>query len=153
MGTSSELVCLHIGLTGIGSTISALGTSLADIPLTYLSTRESHMQAWIIPSLPLKTHHRLLKLRACMAPMTTPLIIGWQHSYATSSLFQLHVIRGEKNQEYHRAGSCLFPCTALHALLLPHLTCSVVFAHRTDIFLIEEKAVFWNPTNGRKQSI
>lgn len=45
MGTSSELVCLHIGLTGIGSTIPALGTSFADIPLTYLSIRESHMQA------------------------------------------------------------------------------------------------------------
>lgn len=54
MGTSSELVCLHIGLTGIGSTIPALGTSFADIPLTYLSIRESHMQARIIPGLPPK---------------------------------------------------------------------------------------------------
>lgn len=63
MGTSSELVCLHICLTGIGSTIPALGTSFADIPLTYLvkvETRESHMQAWIIPGLFPKTHRSLL---------------------------------------------------------------------------------------------
>lgn len=36
MGTSSELVCLCIGLTGTGSTIPALGTSFVDIPLAYL---------------------------------------------------------------------------------------------------------------------
>lgn len=94
MGTSSEQVCLHIGLTGIGSTTPALGTTFADIPLTYLSTRESHMQAWIIPGLSTKTRHSLLELHASMAPMTTALTIGWQHSYPTSSLFQLHVIRG-----------------------------------------------------------
>lgn len=32
MGTSSELVCLCIGLTGTGSTIPALGTGFAAIP-------------------------------------------------------------------------------------------------------------------------
>lgn len=150
MGTSSEQVCLHIGLTGIGSTTPALGTSFADIPLAYLSSRENHMQAWIIPGLSPKTHHSLLKLHACMAPMTTTLIIGWQHSYPTSSLFQLHVIKGEKNQEHHRTGSCLFPHTDLHALLLPYLTCSIVFAHQMDIFPTEEKAVLWSPTTARK---
>lgn len=143
MGTSSELVCLHIGLTGIGSTIPALGTSFADIPLTHLSTRERHMQAWIIPGLSPKTHHSLLKLPACIAPMITTHIIRWQHSYPTSSLFQLHIIRGKKkNQEHHRAGSCLFPHTTLHALLLPYLTCSIAFAHQTDIFSYRRKSSY-----------
>lgn len=140
MGTSSELVCLHVGLTGIGSTIPALSTSFADIPLTHLSTRESHMQAWTIPGLSPKAHHSLLKLHACMAPMTTTLIIGRQHSYPTSSLFQLHIIREKKNQEHHRTGSCLFPPTALHALLLPYLTGSIAFAHQTDIFSYGRKS-------------
>lgn len=36
MGTSSELVCLRIGLTGTGSTIPALATNFVDIPLAYL---------------------------------------------------------------------------------------------------------------------
>lgn len=36
MGTSSELVCLCIGLTGTGSIIPVLGTSFVDIPLAYL---------------------------------------------------------------------------------------------------------------------
>lgn len=97
MVTSSEVVCLCIGLTGMGSIIPVLGTSFVDIPLAYLLPYAGLIYSWSV----LKTHPSLLKLHACMAPMTTILIMGWQHSYPTSSFFQLHVIRkgGKKQNE------------------------------------------------------
>lgn len=148
MGTSSEQVCLHIGLTGIGSTTPALGTSFADLPLTYLSTKESHVQAWIIPALSPKTHHSLLKPHACMASTTTTLIIGWQHSYPTSSFFQLHVIKGGGGKSgTPQSRKLSFSSHCPSCIIVATSTCSIAFPHWRDIFPTEEKAGFLESYN------